>query len=489
MSSGTVIGGRYRLEELVASGGMAAVWRATDEVLARTVAVKILHPKLAGDGAFLERFRHEALAAASLTHPNVVAIYDTGSDRVGDLEQHYIVMEFCADGTVAGALETDGRFAPERAARVGSSICTALEYAHGCGIIHRDIKPANVLITPDDTVKVGDFGIAKAVASTEDITTTGIILGTVAYLSPEQARGVEPDPRSDLYSVGVVLFELIAGRPPFSGETPLATAMMHLEQEAPSLRSIVPTVPRALDTAIMRALSKDPDERPQTAAEMRSELATFSGEPTTGGFERTQSIPAISRSSKVAPSGELRWLVPVLVLIVAAILAVIFVPKLWVDAPGSSDPNDPPGNVVEIEVEQAEDFDPHDPAGEGEEHPELVTAAFDGDPKTAWRTESYSSPFSDRKEGVGLIFDLGSSRAVSRIEVTATPGIAYELLASDEIPQVETEAELVEQIGSSSETDKIEVEAAGQYWVLWITALPGDDTGTALVFEVTFFGT
>ena len=485
MSSGTVIGGRYRLEELVASGGMAAVWRATDEVLARTVAVKVLHPKLADDEAFLERFRHEALAAASLTHPNVVAIYDTGSDRGGDREQHYIVMEFCGDGTLAAALEAGGRFAPERAARVGSSICSALEYAHGCGIVHRDIKPANVLITPDDTVKVGDFGIAKAVASTEDITTTGIILGTVAYLSPEQARGLEPDPRSDLYSVGVVLYELIAGRPPFSGETPLATAMMHVEKEAASLRSIVPTVPRAFDTAIMRALSKDPDDRPQTAAEMRSELASFAGEPTGGGFERTQSIPVISRSSKATLSGELRWLVPVIALIAAAILAVILVPKLWVDTPGSSEPNDAPGNDAQIQVETAGDFDP---GGGGEEHPELVGSAFDGDPATAWRTESYSTSFSQQKEGVGLVFDLGSTRAVSRVDVTADQGLAYELRASDEPPDAETDADLVEEVGSSAGTDKVEVEAEGRYWVLWITALPGADTGTASVFEVTFFG-
>src|SRR5687768_1314699 len=277
------IAGRYVLERQISQGGMATVWQAKDDVLARPVAIKILHPHLSQDEGFLERFRREALAAARLTHPNIVSIYDTGTEEApdGEPDLQYIVMEHCSRGTLEDLLRTEGALAPERVASAGISICEALSYAHRHGIVHRDVKPGNVLIANDGSLKVADFGIAKAAFGKKDITTTGSILGTVTYLSPEQGRGEEPDQRSDLYGLGVVLYELAVGRPPFAAETQIATAMMHVKDPPPSLRSIRAGVPRSLEAIVMKALAKDPEDRYASADDMARALGSQGG--TNGG--------------------------------------------------------------------------------------------------------------------------------------------------------------------------------------------------------------
>src|SRR5688572_9681518 len=276
------IAGRYVLEEPIARGGMATVWKARDEVLARFVALKILDPELAGDPSFLDRFRTEALAAARLAHPNIVQTFDTGEDDDGN---HFIVMEYCGGGTLEDLLEREGALAPDRAVSFAAHVCDALAYAHRHEIVHRDIKPGNVLLGADGSVKVGDFGIAKAAFASHDVTTTGKILGTVTYLSPEQARGEEPDGRSDLYSLGVLLFELLTGRPPFSAESPVATAMHHLKTEPPGPRAVKGNIPRALDAVVLRSLEKDPDARFSTADEMRRALESACAPSGTAAFE------------------------------------------------------------------------------------------------------------------------------------------------------------------------------------------------------------
>lgn len=478
---------RYVLEELIAQGGMAAVWAARDDVLARTVAVKILHPHLARDATFLERFRREALAAARLSHPNIVAIYDTGIEETPEGERHYIVMEHCGGGTLADVTAAEGPLQPARAVALASVICDALSYAHDNEIVHRDIKPANVLITDDGTIKVADFGIAKAAEVAGDVTTTGTILGTVSYISPEQARGDEPDPRSDIYSLGVMLYELVVGRPPFSGETHIATAMMHLREPPPPARSVRAGIPRALDAAILRALEKDADRRFQSAGELKSALlSSSSAGATTAVFERPVVHHAPPRDDHAHGPSPLRWVVPVLLLIAAAVGAAFLISAISGDDPGRERPESSPGSVARIEITAVRDFDP---GGSAVEHSDEVPLARDGDPATSWTTEQYTSPLQDVKSGVGLLFDLGSPQDVARVHVSSpTPGYSFELRAGPELGDDELSLRVLETITDAEGEERIEVDDTARYWLVWITDFPGGAAGSAAIGEVEFFG-
>ncbi len=263
----TLLGGRYELGALIGRGGMAQVYRANDTVLNRQVAVKVLSSNFSSDPEFVARFRREAQAAARLSHPNVVSVFDTGSDD----GTHYIVMEYVEGRTLADVLAQEGRLPPERGARVAESVCKALGFAHEEGIVHRDIKPGNIMITRQGEVKVMDFGIARATTS-ETLAQTRTVMGTAAYLSPEQARGEQVDQRSDIYSLGVVLYEMLTGRPPFTGDSAVAVAYQHVQENPPPPSSIASAVSAGLDSVVMRALAKDPATRFQTTEEFRSAL-------------------------------------------------------------------------------------------------------------------------------------------------------------------------------------------------------------------------
>lgn len=494
-----VLADRYVLEERVAEGGMATVWRARDDVLARVVAVKILHGRLASDESFLERFRREALAAARLAHPNIVAIYDTGQHPDGDEDRHFIVMEYCGGGTLEDILQ-EGPVEPARAAAIGTSICDALEFAHRAGIVHRDVKPANVLISEHGTLKVADFGIAKAAFASGDLTTTGSILGTMTYISPEQANGAEPDARSDIYSLGVVMYRALAGRPPFVGDSEVATALKHLHEEPLPLRSVSANIPRSLDAVIRRALAKDPDQRYGSAAEMRSALQAASGGA--GEVPGAQVIerPATSRPvrQEATPgtflSSEAKRILPIVLLVAAAIALVLGTIALSGDEGGNGRE---PGRGTQSGAERgdrsgslkatATDFDPH--TGDGE-HPDEVGLAVDGDPSTTWSTSSYQTELSVLKPGVGLIFDLDESAAVEEVEVQlGTPGATYELRAGDSLGQDEQAFKLIETVTDAGDKERIPVDGTkARYWLVWITSLPGGGGGSASIAEVTFFG-
>jgi serine/threonine-protein kinase len=264
---GRVLADRYAVGELLGRGGMAEVYRATDGVLDRPVAVKVLGSWLAGDATFVERFRREALAAARISHPNLVAVYDAGSDD----GLHYIVMELVPGRTLADVLGSEGRLDPDHAAKVATSAADALEVAHAAGLVHRDVKPANVMVTPDGRAKLMDLGIARNV---DGVTITGAssILGTAGYVSPEQARGDRVDHRSDIYSLGCVLFEMLAGRQPFVADSPVAVAYKHVHETPAFPTSLEPPVPPALEAVTLRAMEKDPADRFQSAAEMKAAL-------------------------------------------------------------------------------------------------------------------------------------------------------------------------------------------------------------------------
>jgi beta-lactam-binding protein with PASTA domain/tRNA A-37 threonylcarbamoyl transferase component Bud32 len=296
----TVFSDRYEMVRHIARGGMAQVYLAQDLLLDRPVALKVLFPELSVDRNFVERFRREAKAAANLSHPNIVSVYDWGQ---GD-STYYIVMEY-VDGPTLSSMLRQGPLAPERAAAIAASVAAALDFAHRRGVIHRDVKPGNVLIDSRAQVKVADFGIARAVGTSEDLTQTGSVMGTATYFSPEQAQGYPVDPRSDVYSLGVVLYEMAAGKPPFSGDSPVAIAYKHVKEPPPSPRTINPAVPVALEAIILKAMAKDPAGRYQSAEEMRTDLSRFTAGQTvaapTPGMAPTGVMGAVAGATAVQP--------------------------------------------------------------------------------------------------------------------------------------------------------------------------------------------
>ena len=303
-----VLSGRYRVVRHLARGGMAEVYLAEDQLLSRTVALKVLFPELAQDEAFVERFRREARAAASLNHHNIVSVYDFGEDE----GSWFIVMEYVEGRNLRDIIRSEGQLEPAHAAEVGAEVAAALAAAHAQGIIHRDVKPANVLISSETgTVKVADFGIARAAGARQGLTMPGTVLGTATYLSPEQAQGAEVDFRTDVYSLGMVLYEMLAGKPPFTGDSPVAVAYQQLSQTAPPPSTHNDEVPPALDAIVMRAMSKDPDERQATAEEIREELLAI--ERAVGGPDATAFIappPPAPEATAVIAGGATSVLPP-----------------------------------------------------------------------------------------------------------------------------------------------------------------------------------
>ena len=275
MTTPSILAGRYQIGETLGYGGMSEVHRARDTVLGRDVAVKIMRPELARDETFYERFRREAQNSASLNHPSIVAIYDTGEEHTDDGDLPYIVMELVEGDTIRDLVRMDGPMDVTRALGVMADVCGAIGFSHKKGIIHRDVKPANIMISQDGAVKVMDFGIARAMSdSTSTLTQTASVLGTAQYLSPEQARGESVDARSDLYSAGCVLYEMVAGTPPFTGESPVAVAYQHVREDPAPPSSVNPEVDRYVDAVVMQAMAKNPENRYATAGDMRTDLLT-----------------------------------------------------------------------------------------------------------------------------------------------------------------------------------------------------------------------
>src|SRR5882757_1556668 len=268
--AGRVFSNRYEIQRELAQGGMAEVYLAHDQLLNRPVALKALFPEYAREPSFVERFRREAQAAANLNHPNIVAIYDWGQES----GTYFIVMEYVEGRSLRDLIRSEGRLDAGQAAEITAEIASALAFAHRNGVVHRDVKPGNVLLTRSGTVKVTDFGIARA-GTSDGLTQTGSVMGTATYFSPEQAQGLAVDGRSDVYSVGVVLYELVCGVAPFVAESPVSVAYKHVREEpiAPSLRN--PAVPPALEQIILGALAKDPEHRYQSADDLRADLLRF----------------------------------------------------------------------------------------------------------------------------------------------------------------------------------------------------------------------
>ena len=306
-----IYSGRYELTHLIARGGMAQVYRAMDRQLERPVALKVLFPELSVDRTFVERFRREAQAAANLSHPNIVPVFDWGEDD----GSYFIVMEYVEGRPLSAILRDPERMPPRQIASIGAGVAAALAFAHRHGVVHRDVKPGNVLITPEGDVKVTDFGIARAMNTEESLTQTGAVMGTAAYFSPEQAEGKGVDARSDIYSLGVVLYEMAVGRPPFSGDSPVAVASKHVRDMPVLPRQANPAVPAALEAVVMKAMAKNPDDRYGSAEELRADLLRFAdgrpveaGDPgltsmMTAAVGATQVVPMSTGRTMAVPAG------------------------------------------------------------------------------------------------------------------------------------------------------------------------------------------
>ncbi len=350
-----LIGGRYELGELLGRGGMAEVRKGTDTRLGRVVAVKRLRTDLASDATFQARFRREAQSSASLNHPSIVAVYDTGEEEAEDgsgVAQPYIVMEYVAGRTLRDVLREGRKILPERALEITSGVLSALDYSHRAGIIHRDIKPGNVMLTPSGDVKVMDFGIARAISdASSTMTQTAAVVGTAQYLSPEQARGETVDSRSDVYSAGCLLYELLTGRPPFVGDSPVAVAYQHVREPAVPPSDHDAELPEAIDAIVMKSLAKRVEDRYQSAAAMRSDIERYlAGRPVhatpppplpvdnptvvgapVGGVPTTGSLPAQDDDQGRSRTGLL-WLLGLLLLLLIGGAAYLL-PRMFESPP------------------------------------------------------------------------------------------------------------------------------------------------------------
>ncbi|MFP5317930.1 MAG: protein kinase domain-containing protein [Acidimicrobiia bacterium] len=421
-----VLAGRYRLRRPIARGGMAEVWEATDDILGRPVALKVLLPHLAADESFRERFRREAIAAARLAHPNVVATFDTGVDD----GVAFIVLELVHGRTLHEILSQSGALPAARAVHVAVQVAAALDYAHRHGVVHRDVKPGNILLTNEDQVKVADFGIAKAAIGTSDsrpfasldLTQSGAILGTAKYLSPEQVNGEAIDGRADIYSLGVVLYEMLCGRPPYVGETDVAVAMQHVQSTPLSPRQVRAGIPRPLEAVVLRAMAKRPADRYATAGDLQSALLSVDLGP-------DDAVPMVVRDptpprGMPAPTfreSERSWLYPVAAIVAVAvalgIIGVLFAStetgqRLLGDEPDTASP------VADVQISETRSFDP--PPGSRAEHEDELPFLVDGDPSSVWTTETYDTArFGGLKDGVGVILVLSGSAELDELVVNS----------------------------------------------------------------------
>lgn len=490
LEHGTTIGGRYRLEAPIASGGMATVWRATDTVLTRPVAVKVLHAHLAADPEFVARFRREAVAAARLAHPSIVAIYDTSDDPEA------IVMELVDGRTLRDELDSRSFLPPAEAVSIASSICQALDVAHKAGIVHRDVKPANVLLSSSGQLKVADFGIAKAARGGEedlpDLTAIGRMVGTAKYLAPEQVSGGEIDARTDVYAVGAVLYEMLCGRPPFAGDNDLAVATARLHGPPPRPRTVLRTVPPRLDEIVMRALATDADDRHPSASALWADLQSCPIDDQPLAPVVATDLTAVEAQPSFARS-ERSWLVPALLVTLVAVALGL----AWVLIGGSEARRDlfdlvdrvnprsqGSGGQSPLAITSAAPFDP-EPDGDGSEYDDAAPFAIDGDPATAWRTERYNSrELGGLKDGVGLVLSLQDAARIESIVLTSPDsGWSATVHVAPEPGSTLSEwgAPVATVDGAAAGDTTVELGADGSQVLVWITDL---GNGDGVIFEL-----
>ena len=479
---GETIAGRYDLEELAGRGGMSSVYRAHDTLLERDVALKLLHDFHGADADSIERFRREARAVAQLSHPNIVTVIDRGEDD----GRQFIVFEYVDGENLKELVQREGPLPVRRALELAIEVGEGLACAHRHGVVHRDVKPQNVLLNGDGTAKVTDFGIARSLDVEKGVTQTGTVLGTSNYIAPEQASGMPVDERTDVYSLGVVVYELLTGEVPFPGENFVAVAMRHVHEDPPSVLEQRPDVPLRVANLVDRALAKDPDDRFPAMSSMVDELRACLAGLATPDADRTMIVPSRvvkhskPRRERAARGRRSWWPVALLLLGLAAVAAVAAWALLGGDPAGVVDRDGGAGAGSAAKVTAVASYDPD---GDGQEHPEAVARATDRDPSTYWTTERYES-FSQTKPGVGLVLDVGDTSPSALVVQSSTPGFTAEIRsggsAEGPFDKVVSPAKAV---GASTEFP-IQGDP-GRYLTLWITDLPG---GVGRVEEVSARG-
>jgi eukaryotic-like serine/threonine-protein kinase len=477
---GTKLSGRYRIEDEIGSGGMSTVYRAFDETLEREVAVKIMHSDISSDAAALERFRREARTVAQLSHPHVVMVIDAGEDH----GHPYIVFEHVGGETLKERIRREGPLPIAEAVAYAIEIGRALQVAHERGLVHRDVKPQNVLIDEEGRAKVTDFGIALGLEA-EGLTAAGRMVGTTDYVSPEQAMGHEVNGQSDVYSLGIVLYEMITGEVPFKGESGVSVAMKHVREGLPDLQRRRPGVSAALAAVVERATAKELRNRYASMADLVADLEeTLTYETARAGEATGEATAVLSQlpGGSATRKPVLRRLAPVLLyLAIAAAVAVAAV--ILIDNAGkNSGSSQAESGLTRIPLSESavHDYDP--PPGGGSENPGQLGLAVDGDKSTAWETENYDTPdLGNIKKGVGLYLDAGRP-VVARALKISTPksGWTYQLYVANSVPTNLSGWTLVGggKMDSTRKTVSLDTaRQASRYYLLWITRLTSSPTG------------
>ena len=466
---GELIAGRYELHELVGSGGMSNVFRAHDRLLERSVAIKVLHEHYSADEDYVERFRREARSVAQLAHPNIVTVIDRGEED----GRQYIVFEYVEGENLKGLL-SHGALPVDEALRYGLQIAGALDFAHKRGLVHRDVKPQNVLLTEEGEPKVTDFGIARSV-DVQSVTQSGTVLGTSDYIAPEQARGEQVDQRTDIYSLGVMLYELLTGEVPYSGDNFVAVAMQHLHDPVPSVLDRRRDVPVRLDLAVQRAMAKDPADRFDSMEELIDELERCFGE--LGSDDEATRIVRPPRRQRATRPRRRFPVVPFLLILLAA-AAVAGGAYLFFgdspDVPIVAEEN--PSGPVRLQAVGA-----FDPFGDDAEHNSEIAEATDGQRTTDWRTEEYQN---FTKEGVGLVLRAPREVALSKLTMQAEPGFEAKIRAGDDPTGPFADVSGDWQEVETATTFNIDTkDKTYRYYLVWLR-LPREG-GQAHIYEVT----
>ena len=499
---GTLLSKRYRLDAQVGTGGMSTVYRAFDTVLERQVAIKLMHREIAGDSDQLERFRREARAVAQLNHPHVVGVIDAGEEGEEDgFTTPYIVFEYVEGETLKQRIRRHGRLPIAEAVAYSIEIARALGAAHERHIVHRDVKPQNVLVDEEGAAKVTDFGIARTLHQ-EGLTADGRVLGTTDYVSPEQALGHAVSGQSDLYSLGIVLFEMLTGEVPFKGENQVAVAMKHVREELPDVQMRRPEVSAALAAVLDRATAKDLDRRYRDAREMISDLEDVlaietarTGQVTGEATTVLRSLPETTRKRvPLRARSSTKMLLGLLLVALAGAAGLAYVAAQRTER-GTGERTQiaptPKGlDPVALGQRSVSDFDPL--GGDGE-HPEQTSALVDGVPSTTWATERYDGGTLS-KDGVGVVIDASPGVAAQKLTIrTPTPGFEASIwVAPNGLPSTppprgwtRVSAETVA-IGASEPIDLDTASNRYSRYLVWITKLPPEEQ-TVRISEILLY--